>query len=267
MKLKRPNIKFTRGKQLVLLAAILIILGVVWASVSNSANKRIVQSVVISYYNRQEPIMQETALLKRLYKQYGTMVGRPANEINISGLEASLHGVGAIQKVQVYVELDGILRIKVLYRKPVIRVKNKKGKEFYMDSSGYKFLLNDLKPQYVILANGFISEPALEGKAQTLAAKDLCILGTFLSKHPTWQADCEQCYVDKKSELTLIPRVGKHTIELGDTKFIEEKFQNLHAFYTNGLNKMGWNNYTKVIIKYRNQVLAKPAVLNSRQNK
>ncbi len=89
MKLKLPNIKFTRGKQLALLAAIIIILGVVWASVSNSANNRIIQSVTISYFDKQEPIMQETALLKRLYKQFGTMVGRPANEINISGIEAS----------------------------------------------------------------------------------------------------------------------------------------------------------------------------------
>ena len=230
-----------------------------------SANNRMVESVEVSYFERVEPIMKEDALLKRLYTAHGTLVGRSASEINMSALEASLHKIGAIKKVQVFVELDGKLIVRVAYRKPVIRVKNNQNEEFYMDSTGFKFLLNDIKPQYIIAASGFIPEPAIEGKVKTDQGKELFKLGAFLDQNPLWKADCEQCYVDNKSQLILIPRVGKHSIELGDTKYLKEKFENLRAFYVNGLNKMGWNKYTEVSIKYRNQVLAKPAVMNNRQ--
>jgi len=64
MKIRLPKIKLNSGRQLILLVSILVIIGIIWASVSMSANNRMVESVEVSYFERVEPIMKEDALLK-----------------------------------------------------------------------------------------------------------------------------------------------------------------------------------------------------------
>jgi cell division protein FtsQ len=42
----------------------------------------------------------------------------------------------------------------------------------------------------------------------------------------------------------------------GEAKDFEEKFEKLKTFYTEGLNKTdGWNKYSTINIKYKNQVV------------
>ena len=262
--MKWPKIKITRGRQLLLLIVIASIIGIVWVSVSYSAKNRVVSSIEIRHVSSDSiPLMNDDILLKQIYKKHGNLIGRSAQEINISILESNLRRIDAIADVQVFVELNGTLKIKVLYRKPVVRVKNNQEQEFYIDGTGIKFMLNTLNPQDVLPASGFIPEPAISGKVKTEEGKELVILGTYVLTHPLWDADFEQCHVDNNGELILIPRVGNHTIEIGNTDFLDEKLENLRAYYKNGLNKIGWNHYTQLILKYKNQVVAKPAVLKN----
>jgi len=61
--------------------------------------------------------------------------------------------------------------------------------------------------------------------------------------------------VNERHELELIPRKGNHVVLLGDTQELKEKMNKLFIFYTQGLNKIGWNNYQVINIKYKNQVV------------
>ena len=49
--------------------------------------------------------------------------------------------------------------------------------------------------------------------------------------------------------------MGNHVIELGTIRQIDEKFENLKAFYQKGLNTVGWNKYSKLNIKISNKVI------------
>jgi cell division protein FtsQ len=49
--------------------------------------------------------------------------------------------------------------------------------------------------------------------------------------------------------------VGNHKIILGDCSDLEQKFKKLFAFYKDGLNKIGWNTYKTINLKYKNQVV------------
>jgi cell division protein FtsQ len=62
-------------------------------------------------------------------------------------------------------------------------------------------------------------------------------------------------YVNTDSEIELIPRVGDHTILIGNTNNLEEKMQNLFVFYTQAMKKAGWNEYEMINLKYRGQVV------------
>ena len=80
-------------------------------------------------------------------------------------------------------------------------------------------------------------------------------LAKFIVADTFWNAQAEQIYVNENQELELIPRIGNHRIVIGDAENLAEKFNRLMIFYTQGLNKTGWNNYSVINLKYRNQVV------------
>jgi len=49
--------------------------------------------------------------------------------------------------------------------------------------------------------------------------------------------------------------LGDHVILLGSAEELGDKFSRLLAFYKFGLNKIGWNKYNFINIKYKNQVV------------
>ena len=53
----------------------------------------------------------------------------------------------------------------------------------------------------------------------------------------------------------MIPRVGNHSVIIGDDSFLDDKFSKLFIFYREGLNKKGWNNYSSINLKYKDQVV------------
>jgi cell division protein FtsQ len=55
----------------------------------------------------------------------------------------------------------------------------------------------------------------------------------------------------------LIPRVGAHIIKFGKFDHHLIKFRKLKAFYTEGLNHIGWNDYEIINLKYANQIICK----------
>jgi cell division protein FtsQ len=56
-------------------------------------------------------------------------------------------------------------------------------------------------------------------------------------------------------EIELVPRVGQHIIYLGQIDGYEEKLERLLIFYEKGLSQTGWNQYTGISLKYKDQVV------------
>jgi hypothetical protein len=55
----------------------------------------------------------------------------------------------------------------------------------------------------------------------------------------------------------LVPKFGNHTILFGKVDDMEIKFEKLLVFYREALNKVGWNKYKVLDIRFNNQVVAK----------
>jgi cell division protein FtsQ len=118
------------------------------------------------------------------------------------------------------------------------------------------------------VANGYITEPFRIGQTLNIfeirhdslpraqrTIYDVYTLARFISGDSFWKAQIEQIYVNNQFEIELIPRVGSHIIEIGTAENIEEKFENLKLLYLEGFNKIGWNQYERINLKYKNQVV------------
>ena len=56
-------------------------------------------------------------------------------------------------------------------------------------------------------------------------------------------------------EIAMQVKVGDQVIELGDTTNLENKFADLLAFYRNGMPRAGWDAYSKISLKFKDQVV------------
>lgn len=196
------------------------------------------------------------------------MSGIPSQSVNLEAIEQSLVSRQIISKAEAYITEPGILHIDVRQKTPFVRIFNRMGQGYYLDRTGNIIPATGNFSPYVLVANGNISEPFRLGQTLNIfdvphdslpASKrilyDLFKLVTFISDNRFWNEQIVQVYVNAEREFELIPRVGAHVIELGGIENLEEKFGNLMLLYEEGFSQTGWNQYGRISLKYKNQVV------------
>ena len=185
--------------------------------------------------------------IKGLMKKEGlNLIGKPYYAIDFENLEELVLSNVYVKDVEVYATLCGKIKIRINQRKPVLRIMSRQMGDYYYDEDGKQMAVSKNYTANVILANGHVD---------LIPASDLKMLATFVNKNKFWKSQILQIYVDWTGSIQLVPRVGSHKIILGDCSDLEKKFNKLYAFYKDGLNKIGWNSYETINLKYKNQVV------------
>lgn len=170
--------------------------------------------------------------------------GEKMNAINADSIETVLEKDKVILNAECYKTTAGDFRIDIWQRKPIFRVQS--AKPYYVDTEGK-----------IIVVESFIARvPIVTGMVDKgFAIKELKDFVLFLSKNEFWNAQIVQIDVLPDNEIILIPLVGDHEIELGSLENYEQKLNKLNEFYLKGLNEIGWGDYKRISIKYKNQVV------------
>ena len=100
-----------------------------------------------------------------------------------------------------------------------------------------------------------MSENKISVTSNNSYAQALFELANLLSEDDLWAYQIIQIHFSKDKEVILIPRVGNHKIIFGMLKNLEEKFQNLRLFYEQAIRLKGWNSYTDINLKFKNQIV------------
>lgn len=173
-------------------------------------------------------------------------VGKMLKDIDTDKMETSLEKNKLIKQVEVYKTTGGAVRINVHQRIPLLRVMSVHG-DYYIDTEGKSMPVVSQYAAYVPLATGYVDKE--------LAQDGLFRLARYLRDHKMWDAQIEQIYVYPNKDLELTPRVGNHQILLGKVDDFETKLDNLKLFYDKALNKAGWNRYSRINLKFKNQII------------
>ncbi len=203
-----------------------------------------------------------------VHNKFGELEGQKLSSINISLLEKIISNNPFVADAEVFSSVDGKLNIEVLQRRPVVRVVNFKQESFYIDDQGFFMPLSEKYTARVPVANGYIFQRETERRVLNLTEGDFSEPDTsitaidkvfrvanFISQDDFWTAQIEQIYVNSNSDMELVPRVGSHTIILGDANDLKGKFDRLFLFYTEGLNKAGWDKFKTINLKFKDQVV------------
>jgi cell division protein FtsQ len=198
----------------------------------------------------------------------GKPEGKSLASINISMLEKMIDNNPYVLKSEVFSTLDGKLVLQVQQRRPIVRIINASGENFYIDEQGVLMPVSDKNSARVPVANGNIVNRETEQKIRKATEQEvedtafhanilekIYAVANHIRQSDFWTAQIEQIYVNAEGDMELIPLVGNHTIVFGDATQIEKKFNKLFLFYREGLNKTGWNQYSKIDVRFNDQVV------------
>lgn len=217
--------------------------------------------------DRDHEFVEEQDILGLIYGE-AKIIGKPIGTINTALLEKIILTNPFIERAEVYSAIGGKLHIDLVQRNPVVRIVNRNDEQFYIDHTGTFMPVSDRYTPPALVASGYIFNTFSELKvgyqfpaSDSLSAliprtiEQVYALARFIEADTFWSANTEQIYVNECQELEIVPRFGDHTVLIGDTTMLVNKFQRLMAFYREGMNNMGWNNYKMINLKFKGQVV------------
>ena len=160
---------------------------------------------------------------------------------------------------------DGKVFIGITQRLPIVRIKNQRGDDYYLDDHG-GIMPNSKYTSDLIIATGNINA--------WYAKNYLVYLAIELMNDDFWKNQIVQINILPDLGVELVPRVGEHVVYIGQLpyandkikrkelikEFIRNKTERLEMFYKYGLNKAGWNKYYYINIEFDNQIICKKKV-------
>ncbi|MDR0799379.1 MAG: cell division protein FtsQ/DivIB [Dysgonamonadaceae bacterium] len=188
----------------------------------------------------------ETGVIQVLQKAHLNPVGKDLSQVSTANIEQTLETNRFVKQAKCYKSINGDVHVTIRQRTPVLRIITANA-NYYIDDEGKSMPVPENYSAYVPVATGAIKE--------TFAQKELYELILFLQKDKYWNDKVEQIYVDANQEIELTPRIGNHQILLGKSENYSEKLSKLKLFYNKGLDKVGWNKYSQINVKYKNQVV------------
>ena len=184
-----------------------------------------------------------------------TPIGKKMTEINTEAIEDKLEENKLVKKAECYKTPDGNIRVEISQKIPILRVFSTEG-NFYIDSEGGIMPLpTTVFSAYVPVATGYITKE--------FATTQLYDFAKFMHKNRFWDTQIEQIYVASNQDVELTPRVGNHQIILGKLENYVENLEKLKIFYDKGLNEVGWNKYSIINLKFKDQVVCTKRNSNS----
>jgi cell division protein FtsQ len=173
-------------------------------------------------------------------------VGKKLATVNTTAIEDKLEENRLIKRAECYKTVDGTVRVKIYQRTPILRIFSTK-ESYYIDNEGEKMPVPNSFAAYLPVASGFIEDE--------YAKKQLFGFALFLEQDKFWNNKIKQIYVASNGDIELTPAVGNHLIILGKIEDYKENLDKLRLFYEKGLSKVGWNKYSVINLKYKNQVV------------
>lgn len=165
-------------------------------------------------------------------------------DIDIPDLEKKLNQLPAVDSANVYLNLNGNLNLDIKQRVPAFRL-NKDGRDFYVDEKGTEFPISKNYSYPCMLVMGDVNKSEYIPLAKLIEKID--------------RDDFSKKYFigikKSKGNYELLTSEGYFKVEIGDLEKIDLKVKGFKAFVEKYLIYQEPEKYTKVSVKYDNQIV------------
>lgn len=172
--------------------------------------------------------------------------GQKMDKIDLQGIVSLLTADPYIELAETYYTSSGKLCLTIHPMHPVMHIMAQNGEEYYLDRGGTIIPIGSLNADLPIVTGNI---------KKKYASTFLAPLGCYIQDHEFWRRQVQQIHVESEKSIVLYPRIGEHTILLGDATNYEDKFSRMLLFYKQGLSVVGWNKYETISLAYDGQVV------------
>ena len=169
---------------------------------------------------------------------------RRIGDINIPELEKKLNKLPAVDSANVFLNLNGNLHLEIKQRVPAFRL-NKNGNDFYVDGKGTEFPISKNYSFPCMLVTGDVDKSEYIKLAELVDKIDR---DEFSKKYFIGISK-------EKENYNLLTSQGNYKVEIGDLENINLKVKGFKTFVEKHLVYQEPEKYTKISVKYDNQIV------------
>ena len=169
---------------------------------------------------------------------------RRIGDINIPELEKKLNKLPAVDSANVFLNLNGNLHLDIKQRVPAFRL-NKNGNDFYVDEKGTEFPISKNYSFPCMLVTGDVDKSEYIKLAELVDKIDR---DEFSKKYFIGISK-------EKENYNLLTSQGNYKVEIGDLENINLKVKGFKTFVEKHLVYQEPEKYTKISLKYDNQIV------------
>ena len=212
---------------------------------SKRNEERKLKKTIVEFVDENSPFITEEAVNKLLIENNSSVKNIQKDKVDLKELEQNLNNHNMIQKCEVFVTVDGVLKAVVKQKTPVARVFDSNG-SFYVDYEGHKMPLSD---------NFTARVPIISGTINKKNSEDLTKVFRYIYEDDFLQKNIIGVEVLPDGSLKMMNRNFNYVIDFGKTINVDKKFKNYKAFFQKAVQDSLINNYKTVNLKFTQQVV------------
>lgn len=181
--------------------------------------------------------------------------GLMLEEVRLEEIETRLAGHPFVKSVEAFMGQKGLLSITIQQHQPIARVARPMAADGYVTTEGKVIPTSNSYTSRVLILEGRHADALMEKGEISEEMPELLDLIRFINGDEFWSAQITELEVNSRSDIKLYQQVGSQIIEFGDAHDVESKFERIEIFYKEILPRKGWNAYSKVSVKFRDQIV------------
>jgi cell division protein FtsQ len=217
---------------------------IVLAFTEKKQGEQLVKLNQINIEMSEDKFLTKNSVLQYIEKHNFAYDGVVLSQFYLNDLEEILLKHSAVKKAEVYSNQQGVMNIKLEQRKVIVRIKTATA-DYYLDEDGLEMSLSKAYTPRVIVVSG-------DANQQHHASIYAFI--RKINESEFWKSQIMQLHFSG-DEVVLIPRVGNQKIHFGMLVNSTEKLDNLYQFYKQAMPVKGWQTYSDINLKYKNQIV------------
>ena len=222
---------------------VLAVVSIFFAFSSSQNNAKPISEVEVSFIGDNNLFISKTKVDKLLIQNNDYIKCVSKDILDLKALEKKLSSHDMIENSEVYISINGILKIDIKQRNPYARVIS--DPSFYIDNNGTKMPLSDNYSARVLLVHGLNDDSKIDYVFKLIKTiRD----DEFLNLNVT-------DILINKSDISLRVRNCNFEVLVGDLNNLETKIKNFKAFYQKAYRDKILNNYKKVNLQFNNQIV------------
>jgi len=237
---------------LIVLGAVVLAVLVVVANISRSHSA--VRGIEVNIrYGHTPQLVDDQTVRDSVLSAIPALLQHPVGSVDRQAVAAAAGRVPYLYDVSASVSVSGKVVVRARQRRPIARLFYGTA-EYYLDAEGCVMPASNIGRCNVLVAGGDFVEPL---RPDSLNAQVVALwqVAAFLDREERYGDLIDQIYVERDGDLMMVPKLGNHVVELGTADALDDKFDRLLAFYRKGMPRAGWDTYSRISLKYSDQVV------------